>query len=60
MVLEDLVRTKIQREANDIDLELFRLAERCDLNGWQNSAVEIMRARGQVRSHMHSLDRVNT
>lgn len=57
-------RTKIQAEANDLDLQLFRLRQRLDgfaklvnSSSLAMDAMHIGRARQLVWRHMHQTDR---
>lgn len=61
-------RSERQREANELDLEMFRLSQRLD--GWVNrrectevqrvalteASVAVYMARRHVRAHMHPAD----
>lgn len=53
-------RSKEQEEANEVDLELFRCLCRAEQMGWREAAGCIRRARSDVRSRMHSVDRADT
>ena len=53
-------RTKDQKEANEVYIELFRCLVRAERQGWDRAAAKIRVARSDIRSRMHDADRLDS
>jgi hypothetical protein len=53
-------RTDAQREANRMDMELYRLIGHATTRGWRDLALALTEARPLLRRRMHEQDRKET
>jgi hypothetical protein len=70
MALKDLVRSRLQLDANEVDLDMHRILLRIerlaaestprDRAKWTAADMHLRRARYQVRELMHETDRAAT